>query len=111
MTENILLSPPLAFLIVLAAMLLLVLALTRLAFKPKGHTKGEIKAYACGEDMPSHMIQPDYSQFFPFAFYFTILHVVALMAATVPAAVMGTYVIAVVYILGAIIGLCVLYRR
>jgi NADH:ubiquinone oxidoreductase subunit 3 (subunit A) len=111
MTDNILLSPPIAFMLALVAGLFLLAALSRLAFKPKMHGKGETKAYACGEDIPSHMIQPDYSQFFPFAFYFTILHVVALMAATVPAATLDTTLIAVVYIVGAIIGLFVLYRR
>ena len=85
--------------------------LSKLAFKPKSLPEGLTKAYSCGEDMPSHMIQPDYSQFFPFAFYFTILHVVALMAATVPVATLSTLLIAVVYILGAIVGLFVLYRR
>ena len=69
------------------------------------------KEYACGEDLPTAMIQPDYSQFYPFAFYFTILHVVALMIATVPTATIETFLIAVVYILGAIIGLVVLYAR
>ena len=58
------------------------------------------------------MIQPDYGQFFPFAFFFTILHVVALMVTTVPARDAGArFVIAVVYVLGAVVGLLVLYRR
>jgi NADH-quinone oxidoreductase subunit A len=85
--------------------------LTKLALKPKKLPAGLTKEYACGEDVPTAMIQPDYSQFYPFAFYFTILHVVALMIATVPVATIETSVIAVVYILGAIIGLCVLYTR
>src|SRR5512146_1436615 len=108
MIANILLSPPLAFLILIVAGLWLLAGLSKLTFRPKANEKGSTKAYSCGEDMPSHMLQPDYSQFFPFAFYFTILHVVALMAATVPAAALTTFLIAVVYILGAIIGLLVL---
>lgn len=111
MSETILLSPPIVFMIVLLAVLCLALLLSRLAFRPKKIPKGLTKAYACGEDNPDQMIQPDYSQFFPFAFYFTILHVVALMATTMPVANLETYLIAVVYILGAIVGLLVLYRR
>jgi NADH:ubiquinone oxidoreductase subunit 3 (subunit A) len=111
MTDGILLSPPIVFLIVMVAAILLMAGLSKLVFKPKTRPDGLTKPYSCGEDMPSHMIQPDYSQFFPFAFYFTILHVVALMAATVPVATLGTYLIAVVYVIGAIIGLFVLYRR
>ncbi len=111
MGTTILLTPPVVFIIVLGTALCSAMALSRLAFKPKNLPKGLTKAYSCGEEIPSHMIQPDYSQFFPFVFYFTMLHVVALMAATVPVATIETYLIAAIYILGAIIGLCVLYRR
>jgi hypothetical protein len=108
---ELLISPPVAFLIVLLAVLGLSLAASRLAFRSKIVPKGLTEPYACGEDLPNHMIQPDYSQFFPFAFYFTILHVVALMAATVPVETLGIFVIAVVYVAGGIVGLFVLYRR
>jgi hypothetical protein len=111
MSYDLWLSPPIAFVVLLVAMLLLSLLLTGLEFRPKTSPKGMTKGYAGGEDLPSHMIQPDYSQFFPFAFYFTILHVVALMATTFPTGNLGTYLIAFVYVLGAIVGLFVLYRR
>jgi NADH-quinone oxidoreductase subunit A len=110
MTSELLLSPPVAFIMVLFAALCFAYVLSKLAFKPKNVPAGLTKEYACGEELPTHMIQPDYSQFYPFAFYFTILHVVALMAATVPVATIETSLIAVVYILGAIIGLFVLYK-
>ncbi len=108
---DLLISPPMAFLVILVAVLGLSLALSRLALRPKTVPKGLTEPYACGENLDTHMIQPDYSQFFPFAFYFTILHVVALMAATVPVDTLGTYLIAVVYVVGGIVGLFVLYRR
>jgi NADH:ubiquinone oxidoreductase subunit 3 (subunit A) len=111
MLYQLVISPPVAFLIVLLAVMGLSIALSRLAFRPKRIPKGLTEPYACGEDLPNHMIQPDYSQFFPFAFYFTILHVAALMAATVPTETLGTLVIAIVYVAGAIVGLFVLYRR
>jgi len=109
MTSELLLAPPVAFIMVLFAALCLAYVLSKLAMKPRKLPEGLTKEYACGEDLPTHMIQPDYSQFFPFAFYFTILHVVALMAATVPVATIETSLIAVVYILGAMMGLFVLY--
>ena len=108
---NLLIAPPVAFVIVLLAVLGLSIALSRLAFRPKAIPQGLTEPYACGEDVADQMVQPDYSQFFPFAFYFTILHVVALMAATVPVDRLGTYLIAVVYVAGGIVGLFVLYRR
>ena len=109
-SSSLLLSPPLVFLVVMAFILVFALIISKLALKPKKLPEGLTKAYSCGEELPTHMIQPDYSQFYPFAFYFTILHVVALMAATVPVATIETSMIAVVYIFGAIIGLFVLYK-
>jgi NADH-quinone oxidoreductase subunit A len=111
---ELLLSPPIAFVILLAAAGLVYAALGRLA--PKRRSRGEgLKPYACGEDKSDHMIQPDYGQFLPFAFFFTILHVVALMVTTAGSAAGGltaaALVIAVVYVLGAVVGLVILYRK
>ena len=111
MPNELLLTPPVVFIAVLVAALFFAYVLSKLALKPKSVPAGLTKEYSCGEDIKTHMIQPDYSQFFPFAFYFTILHVVALMIATVPTATMQSFLIAVVYILGAIVGLFVLYKR
>jgi ABC-type phosphate/phosphonate transport system permease subunit len=111
MPNELLLSPPVVFIVIMLAILICAYALSKLSLKPKSIPEGLTKEYSCGEDIKTHMIQPDYSQFFPFAFYFTILHVVALMIATVPMATMQTFLIAVVYILGAIVGLFVLYKR
>ena len=105
-----LLSPPFAFLIVLCAVGVLFYLFSRLAFKAK-QTQESKEPYACGEDFKDHMIQPDYSQFFPFAFFFTILHVVVLVIATVPKENMETFAIALVYILGAAVGLFSLLRK
>jgi NADH-quinone oxidoreductase subunit A len=111
MATTLLLSPPVVFIIVLLIVICLSNMLSKLAFKPKKLPDGLTEPYACGENIPTHMIQPDYAQFFPFAFYFTILHVVALMVALVPVKTFETLVMAVTYVFGAIIGLIVLYRR
>jgi hypothetical protein len=111
MTSELLLSPPIVFILVMLVVIVCAYALSKLSLKPKSIPEGLTKEYSCGEEIKTHMIQPDYSQFFPFAFYFTILHVVALMIATVPMASIETLLIAVVYILGAIVGLFVLYKR
>jgi hypothetical protein len=111
MPSELLLSPPVVFIVIMLAAIFFAYLLSKLAIKPKNVPAGLTQEYSCGENIKTHMIQPDYSQFFPFAFYFTILHVVALMIATVPMATMQTFLIAVVYILGAIVGLFVLYKR
>jgi NADH:ubiquinone oxidoreductase subunit 3 (subunit A) len=104
--------PPLAFPIVLIAVGVLSLGLSRLRTRGKIRTGGAVEPYACGEDVADKaMIQPDYGQFLPFAFFFTILHVIALMATTVPVATMSSFIIAIIYVLCAIVGLFVLYSR
>ncbi|MFA6216441.1 MAG: hypothetical protein WDL87_02150 [Candidatus Omnitrophota bacterium] len=111
MSETLLLTPPVAFLIVFAVVLSVSFLLSRLAFRKAKRSSDSKKAYSCGEDFSGHLIQPDYSQFFPFAFFFTMLHVVALMIATVPTETLETFAIAVVYVLGAVIGLFILLRK
>ena len=111
MTENILLTPPVALLIMLGAVMLFAKLLSALSFKSKNRPEGLGKPYACGEDVPAGKIQPDYSQFFPFAFFFTFLHVIALVVTTMPKETPGAFSIFIVYILGAITGLFILFRR
>jgi NADH-quinone oxidoreductase subunit A len=111
MINVLILTPPVVFIIALLVALYSSRLLSKLAFQPKNRPKGQTRPYACGEEVSDQMMELDYSQFFPFAFYFTILHVVALMLATIPVVEMKTFLIAVIYVLGAIIGLLVLYRR
>jgi len=105
---SLLLTPPITFLILLVSGIFLFLALAIFTYKPKGHFAGEKKAYACGEEVTPQGMQPDYSQFFPFAFFFTIMHVVTLIIATVPS---GMHWFAFVYLLCAAVGLSILYRK
>lgn len=111
MIQHILLSPPFVFVIVLLAALLFAFVLSKFAFVNNHPGAGQKKCYACGEDVKNHRIKPDYSQFFPFAFFFTIIHVVALMVSTVPAVNTGVLGIALLYIFGMLIGLSILFRR
>ena len=120
-SDKVVFSPLIAFAIVLAAVAIFYSAMHLLsAGKRKKGSRG-MGPYACGEELPTHMIQPDYGQFYPFAFFFTVLHVVALIATTVPAVladaskVASTYgsilVIAGIYVAGAAAGLTILYRK
>ncbi len=114
MSTSILLTPPVAFVIVLLATMGLMFLLSRLSLRRSGadgQAGGARKPYACGEDIPTHMIQPDYAQFLPFAFFFTILHVMALTIATVPVKSVATLALPVLYVVGGIVGLAVLYRK
>lgn len=106
------LLPPVAFLLLL---LVAWIQYRSMAVLSAGETwpdsAGKRKPYACGEDYQEHRVQPDYSQFFPFAFFFTIMHVVALVVATAPASSFSSTVFAAFYLAGASIGLFILFRR
>lgn len=104
-------NPAVIFLIIFSTSILFSHLFSRLAYKKEIKDEGASKAYSCGEEMPDHMIQPDYSQFFHFAFYFTILHVVALIIATVPLETPATLVMALLYVTGVLAGLLILLEQ
>jgi NADH:ubiquinone oxidoreductase subunit 3 (subunit A) len=104
------LVPPIAFIVVLLAALGLHFLMGRLSYKPAPGNEANRKPYACGENGHT-LVRPDYGQVFPFAFYFTILHVVALVATTVPDGSPSTLTMALIYVFSAVVGLFVLYRR
>jgi NADH-quinone oxidoreductase subunit A len=109
--QTIIFSPPVTFLILLVFIWLMALWCSKLAIK-HGTVKERVsEAYSCGEQFSEHLIQPDYSQFFPFAFFFTILHVVALVIATVPTETLETFWMAITYLAVALIGMVTLLRK
>ncbi len=108
---TLLLVPPVALTLLVVLVWALMTAASSLAFKRKGSRGALDKPYAGGERLETHRVQPDYRQFFPFAFFFTILHVVTLIVATSPTGIAGSAALAVLYVLGALLALYVLFRR
>ena len=106
-----LLTPPAAFAVLMLAVFVVYMLTKGLAFRPAKDVPGKRKLYACGEDLPIRRIQPDYSQFFPFAFFFTIMHVVALILTTMPSGDVGAHGVGLVYVFGAVVALVVLFRN
>ncbi|MBN1823939.1 MAG: hypothetical protein JW803_06455 [Endomicrobiales bacterium] len=109
--ENWLLLPPIAFAIILLASVLLSKASKTLACRDDSDPGGKYKSYACGENVDRPRVQPEYGQFFPFAFFFTIMHVVALVIATVPQGTVKSGVVAALFISAALSGLFILFRK
>jgi NADH:ubiquinone oxidoreductase subunit 3 (subunit A) len=106
------LLPPVVFFIILAVVAVQAFFMKQLAPKVNTDPKsGKFETYACGENVEDSRVQPDYNRFFSFAFFFTIMHVVALVIATVPVAPSGIIYLGLLYIIGAIFGLMILYRR
>jgi NADH:ubiquinone oxidoreductase subunit 3 (subunit A) len=104
---DIIISPPVAF-VILLALCAGILAVSKLLAACGKDAKNKLNAYACGEDMQENQAQPDYAQFFKFAFFFTIMHVVALMVATEPN---GISPVSGVYLGVTALALFMLFRR
>ena len=105
--EKIILSPPVAFFLLLA--LTGLLSLVSKKFSARGvYSEGKEQAYACGENLSENKAQPNYSEFFKFAFFFTIMHVIVLVVATDP---MGLTVTSAVYLTVTVLSLFMLLRR
>jgi hypothetical protein len=105
--EYFLLFPPIAFVIYL----IISGALSGIAkpFAAKGkESEGKEKAYACGQVTEINRVQPDYREFFPFVFFFTIMHVVVLVIATMNSSALW---LAIVFIGVALLALRILFRR
>src|SRR3989339_1886527 len=100
-----LLLPPLTFLVMLAFILALNYVLSLFALKVGPRTAESGTPYACGETAFDPMAQPDYSQFFPFAFFFTIAHVATMMLITVPMETFNILILALLYLFAVIVGL------
>jgi len=111
MNPEILLSPPAAFCLALAAIIICGSLFSRLAFRNQHRAAGTGKAYACGEESPDNLAQPDYSQFFPFAFFFTIAHVATLIITTISVESPRSFATALIYIAAVVTSLVVLFRR
>ena len=105
--KSIWLSPPVSF-VILLAFVLFMLYLSKFIAAKGTVSAGKGKPYASGEDYKVNSVQPDYKQFIPFAFFFTIMHVVALIVATVPKEIS---LMAYVYIFIAFLALFVLFRK
>lgn len=105
--KSYILAPPFVFIIYLFVSY--ILSKSSALFSAKGkNTPGKEEDYACGEDIGECKVQPDYSEFFPFAFFFTIMHVIALIIATVPSDIT---LLPLIYLVVALVSISILFRR
>jgi len=97
---DILLSPPIAFLIFLAIFYFIYWLGSLMAPKLK-KIPGKVASYACGEDIPGTKVQFGYRLFFYVALFFTIMHVATLVVATIPGgaiALFGIFYLAMIFL-------------
>lgn len=107
----ILILPPVAFLLVFVFLLILFFFTGKISYKNPHNPEGKTKAYACGEDVKEHRVRPNYSEFFPFAFFFTLMHVIALMIATSPEKITDSLAVALLFIAVAFLSILIIFRR
>ena len=66
---------------------------------------GKLATYACGEDIPGQKVQLGY-HLFHFAFFFTVLHVAALVIATIASG--GVALFGILYLIIALVAVVIL---
>jgi NADH-quinone oxidoreductase subunit A len=97
---ELLLSPPLAFLFFLAVFYLIYFLAGKMAPKLNA-VGGKLKTYHCGEDIPGGKPQFGYKLFFFIALFFTMMHVAALVVATLPSgptAFLGLFYLGMIFL-------------
>ena len=82
----------------------------KISYKNPNNADGKTKAYACGEDVKDHRVRPNYSEFFPFAFFFTIMHVIVLMIATSPEKITNSLAVAALFVAVAFLSILMIFR-
>jgi len=105
--DAIILAPPIAFLIFAVIFSGCSRGFSRFSHESSGREDG-LDSYACGQRDVRNYVNPDYSQFFPFAFLFTIMHVLVLVVATAP---YDAPVLPVVFIAAGIFCLIMIFKR
>ena len=72
--------------------------------------KHSVDPYACGQskDAVSQYVNPNFKRMFYLAFFFTVMHVLAMIVATAPA---GHTLMPVAYICVGILSMLILFRK
>lgn len=106
--KAILYSPPVIFAVFLALFFFAMRFLSRYA--ARGAASGRaLDPYACGQRDFENYVNPDYIQFFRYAFVFTVMHVVALVITT--ASVYTAALLPLVYVAASILSLAIIFRK
>jgi len=105
--EAILFSPPILFVFFFFLLSFSSRWLSRYANKSPLAERA-LDAYACGQRNIENYVNPDYSQFFQYAFVFTVVHVMILVVATAPA---NAQFLPIVYIITGMLTILIVFKR
>ncbi|MDO4581039.1 MAG: hypothetical protein Q4B96_00435 [Bacillota bacterium] len=104
---TVLLSPPITFIILIILGVALSAGVKTLAAHGIAGER-KLESYACGQRNVEHSVSPDYGQFFPYAFFFTIMHVLVLVVATAP---VGYVQLPLLYVAAGALAWLIIFRR
>lgn len=105
--RDLILTPPGVFIIIFLLCTALIYVVTPLSAIGED-SRRKLESYACGQRNVVHNVSPDYSQFFPFAFFFTIMHVLILVVATAP---VDALTMPLIYAAAGVLALLIIFRR
>ncbi len=105
--KEVLYSPPIIFALFLMGFALMYKWFSKYSADGKAgeHT---YEPYACGQRDVENYVNPDYSHFFPYAFVFTVVHVLILVVATAPS---DAVLLPVVYVVAGILSILISFKR
>lgn len=104
---QILLSPPIVM--VLLVLVGMALSYVTASLAPIGkESERKLESYACGQRNVVHNVSPDYGQFYPYAFFFTIMHVLVLVVATAP---LDALTMPLLYVAAGVLAMLIIFRQ
>ena len=105
--DKLVFAPPIVFLIFSAVFLVFSRSASKYS-RIGAQGEGRFDPYGCGQRNVQYYVNPDYSQFFPFAFLYTIMHVLVLVVATAP---YDAPILPIVYVLAGILAMRIIFKR
>lgn len=105
--KEIFFSPPVIFVLMFFSVAMLSKWLSK--YSAKGKTSEQaLDPYACGQRDVENYVNPDYSQYFPYAFIFTVVHILILVVATAPS---GAPALPIFYIAAGVLAVVIAFKR
>lgn len=105
--EAILYAPPIVFALFLVIFMIVIRRLARYSAR-EDNSERALAPYACGQRDFEHYVNPDYMQFFRYAFVFTVMHVLALVITTAPS---GALALPLAYVGAGVLALAIIFRK
>jgi NADH:ubiquinone oxidoreductase subunit 3 (subunit A) len=105
--EAVLYSPPVIFILMFLSVAMLSRWLSKFSSKGKMEEHA-LDPYACGQRNVENYVNPDYSQYYSYAFIFTVVHILILVVATAPA---DASILPVAYVVSGMLAILIAFKR